>query len=175
MGKQRQHRRTRAVRRHLRFRPDVMGSGFGGAFQSGGVTGRCRLDPSPMAPERWRASPEVSASAASVALAPPRIRLMRSRIRRASSKSRACAAASISRWRSSIVLFIINQRGVGLLVPLRPSASTQSLGAPCFPLSGTRRSGQPCVTPASAKSSRSAVRPVMLRSTRLYVAPRVDR
>ncbi len=96
-GKQGQYCSVGDADRHLRFRPEVMRSGFGGGFQSGGGIGRCRLDPSPMAPGFWRTSPDVSASAASAASDPPRIRLMRSRIRRASSKSRACAAASISR------------------------------------------------------------------------------
>ena len=98
---------------YLRFRPElpeVMRSGFGGGFHSGGGIGRCLLVPRPMAPGRWRTRPEVSARAASAASAPPRRRLMRSRIRRASSKSRALAAASMSRCKSSIVLSIFLQR-----------------------------------------------------------------
>jgi hypothetical protein len=92
-----------------------MRSGFGGGFHPGGGTGRCRLVPSPMAPGCWRTRPDVSACATSAALAPPRIRLMRSRMRRASSKSRALAAASILRWRSSIVSVITTQRAVATL------------------------------------------------------------
>ena len=96
--------------RHFRFCPDVMRSGFFGGFQSGGRTGRCRLVPSPIVPGCWRASPDVSAASASVASAPPRMRLMRSRSCRAFSKSRSLAAISISRWRSSRVLLISRQR-----------------------------------------------------------------
>lgn len=109
IGKQSQHGSTCNVDPHFRLRPDVMTSGFRGGFHPGGQTGRCRLVPSPMTPGCWRAKSDVSACAASAALAPPRIRLMRSRRRRASSKSRALAAASILRCRTSMVSVITLQ------------------------------------------------------------------
>lgn len=119
-GEQAQHGGTCDVDRHFRFRPDVLRSGFDGGFHPGGGVGRCRLVPSPMAPGCWRTKPDVSACAASPALAPPRIMLMRSRIRRASSKSRALAAASILRWRSSMVSVITTQRAAAALGGIEP-------------------------------------------------------
>lgn len=117
-----------------------MRSGFGGSFHSGGGTGRCRLVPSPMAPDRWRSKPDVSACAASAAFAPPRIRLMRSRIRRASSKSRALAAASIASWRYSTVSFITTQRTDVTFGAMRPQARrsqgrSSRLKPACVPIS----------------------------------------
>ena len=106
IGKQSQQGSTCNVDPHVRFRPDVMSSGLVGAFHPAGGTGRCWLVPSPMEPGCWRTKSDVSACAASAALAPPRIRLMRSRRRRASSKSRALAAACILRCRSTMVSFI---------------------------------------------------------------------
>ena len=115
-----------------------MRSGFGGGFQSGGGTGRCRLVPSPMDPGCWRTRPDVSACAASSALAPPRIRVMRSRRRRASSKSRALAAASILRRRSSILSFIANQRAAADFGGIAPMPAISGASA----LAGIRRPGR---------------------------------
>lgn len=110
IGKHGQHGATCDVDLHLRFRPDVMRSGFGGGVHPGGGTGRCRLVPSPIDPGCWRIKPDVSAWAAPAALAPPRIRLIRSRRRLASSKSRLRAAVSILRRRSSIASVTAAQR-----------------------------------------------------------------
>lgn len=114
-GEEREYCGPRPVDVHFGFRPDVMRSGFGGGFHPGGGMGRCRLVPSPMAPGCWRTRPDVSACSASAALAPPRIRWIRSRRRRASSKSSARAAASILRCRSSIVSAIMVQRATAAL------------------------------------------------------------
>jgi hypothetical protein len=80
--------------------------------------------PNPIAPGCWRTKPDVSACAASTALAPPRIKLMRSRRRRASSKSSTLAAASILRWRSSMVSVIIAQRAAAVLGGTAPELIT---------------------------------------------------
>lgn len=70
---------------------------------------RCWLVPKPMAPGLCRCSPEKSACPASSAVPPPRIRLILSRHRRASSKSRASAAASIFFCKVSIELLIFTE------------------------------------------------------------------
>ena len=120
LGKQRQNNGARNVDHFFRLRPDVMRSGFGGGFHSCGVTGRCRLVPRPMAPGRCRTKPDVSACSASAALAPPRIRLMRSRMRRASSKSSTLTAASILRCKSSIASVIPSKRAAARLSGIAP-------------------------------------------------------
>lgn len=131
IGEHTPHGGARDVDPHFGFRPDVIRSGFGGGFHPGGGTGRCRLVPNPIAPGCWRTKPDVSACAASMALAPPRIKLMRSRRRRASSKSSMLAAASILRWRSSMVSVITAQRATAALggtapIPIAAEAEGRS-------------------------------------------------
>jgi hypothetical protein len=109
------HAHGRLFDRHGRVRfgtfvPDVIGSGLAGGLQPAGGVCRCRLVPKPIAPGCWRNRPDVSAASASATVAPPRIKLMRSRRRAASSKSRARTAASISRCKSSTVWLMHLQR-----------------------------------------------------------------
>jgi len=75
---------------HLRppgreLRPLVIRSGLCGRFQPEGGATFCWLVPNPIAPGLGRSSPETSAAAASSKVAPPRIRLIMSRRRFASS------------------------------------------------------------------------------------------
>lgn len=107
-------------RRARADRPAVIGSGFEGGCQSGGGDRRWRLVSRPIAPGRGRVSPEVSANSASTAEAPPRIRLILSRFRRASSKSRARAAASILCRNVSIVSVIVCQRSIAVEAATAP-------------------------------------------------------
>ena len=81
----------------------VIESGLMGGVQPAGGSTRCWLVPSPIAPGRCRVIPEVSAVAAASAVAPPRMRLIRSRRRRAFSKFNAAAAASLLVCKLSIV------------------------------------------------------------------------
>ncbi len=88
----------------------------------------CWLVPSPIAPGLGRSSPETSAAAASSRVAPPRMRLIMSRIRFVSSQSCASAAAFICRIRLSIVSVIMGQRKGGRLASFwsRPGSSETS-------------------------------------------------
>lgn len=97
---------------HFRFLsrrplPDVIGSGLGGGFQPCGGFIRGWLVPKPIDPGCWRSNLAKSACAASVALAPARIKLILSRHRFASSKSSARAASSILSCNVCIVSSII--------------------------------------------------------------------
>lgn len=82
---------------HGRFARPVKGLGLRGAFHPAGRTGWGWLVPIPIAPDRCRVRPDVSARDASSRLAPPRIKLISSRRRRASSKSNFSAAAAMRR------------------------------------------------------------------------------
>ena len=98
------------LRRLPRDRPHVIGSGLGGARQPAGGVLLCWLDPRPIAPGCCRSNPAKFALSASAAVAPPRIMLIMSRHRFASSKFKARAASSILFLRVSIVSGISAKR-----------------------------------------------------------------
>ncbi len=132
-----QDRIPRGGSHHLRrlLRPVVMGSGLAGGCQPSGGVICCWLVPRPIDPGCCRFSPDKSACSAAAAVAPPRSRLILSRHRFASSKSRASAAASIFICRVRSVSDILSKRaGSFLVTPRRRMAQTRvvSCSASCL-------------------------------------------